>query len=127
MKGRLEQSDQCHSRPFHELNGKRKRAVAFCQDGLLLIQDKNEVRAGRVTPQSYIAARGGDWRNDLQDFKTFFDKAHELGVVLDIDVALVDQHGRQPPKPPKEGDDGSDTEDKTLDDAEDDKDDKGDD
>src|ERR1035437_4645879 len=89
--------------------------------------EKNEVRAGRVTPQSYIAARGGDWRNDLQDFKVFFDKAHELGVVLDIDVALVDQHGRQPPKPPQEGD-GSDTEDKTLDDAEDDKDDdKGDD
>jgi lambda family phage portal protein len=60
--------------------------------------EKNEVRAGRVTPQSYIAARGGNWRNDLKDFRDFFKKAHEYNVVLDIDVGQVDQHGRQPPK-----------------------------
>jgi lambda family phage portal protein len=61
--------------------------------------EKNEVRAGRVTPQAYIAARGGNWRQDLKDFSDFFKKAHELEVVLDIDVSRVDQHGRQPTKP----------------------------
>jgi lambda family phage portal protein len=66
--------------------------------------EKNEVRSGRVTPQSYIAARGGNWRSDLKDFKDFFDKAHEYGVMLDIDVGKVDQHGRQVPTKAEPGD-----------------------
>lgn len=59
---------------------------------------KNAVRAGAMTPQQFIASFGGDWRTDLDDFKSFFEKAHELGVTLDIDVGKVDQHGRQPSK-----------------------------
>ncbi len=86
--------------------------------------EKNEVRAGRVTPQAYIAARGGNWRNDLQDFKDFFDKAHEYGVTLDIDVGKVDQHGRQPTKPGERGGGDADRdEDQVRDDIKDDDDD----
>jgi lambda family phage portal protein len=66
--------------------------------------EKNEVRSGRVTPQAYIAARGGNWRQDLKDFSDFFKKAHELDVTLDIDVSKVDQHGRQPTKGKGAGD-----------------------
>jgi lambda family phage portal protein len=73
---------------------------------------KNLVRAGAMTPQEFIASFGGDWRTSIADFKQFFDAAHENNVTLDIDVARVDQHGRQPPKPkdpaaddaPEEGD-----------------------
>jgi capsid protein len=59
---------------------------------------KNLVRAGAMTPQEFIASFGGDWRTSLEDFKQFFDAAHEKNVTLDIDVARVDQHGRQPSK-----------------------------
>jgi capsid protein len=73
---------------------------------------KNLVRSGAMTPQEFIASFGGDWRTSIADFKQFFDAAHENNVTLDIDVARVDQHGRQPPKPkdpaaddaPEEGD-----------------------
>jgi lambda family phage portal protein len=57
---------------------------------------KNTVRAGAMTPQQFIASFGGDWRNDLEEFKAFFDRAHALGIVLDIDASRVDQHGRPP-------------------------------
>lgn len=60
---------------------------------------KNAVRAGAMTPQQFIASFGGDWKCDLDDYKTFFDRAHAMGIVLDIDASAVDQHGRQPPKP----------------------------
>lgn len=59
---------------------------------------KNAVRAGALTPQQFVASFGGDWRKDLADYKAFFDKAHALGITLDIDASAVDQHGRQPPK-----------------------------
>jgi len=77
--------------------------------------EKNEVRSGRVTPQDYIASRGGNWRTVLKSFKQFYDLAHELEVTLDIDVSRVDQHGRQPTKP-GEGDPAA-TEDQTKDDV----------
>jgi lambda family phage portal protein len=82
--------------------------------------EKNEVRSGRVTPQAYIASRGGNYRKTLADFKTFFDDAHAMDVTLDIDVARVDQHGRQPPKAGLDATDPADTEDKTIDDTADD-------
>lgn len=68
---------------------------------------KNAVRAGAMTPQQFVASFGGNWRDDLKDMRDYFDKAHEYGVVLDIDAGLVDQHGRQPSKP-GEADPGAD-------------------
>jgi capsid protein len=80
---------------------------------------KNAVRAGAMTPQQFIASFGGDWRKDLADFKAFFDKARELGITLDIDAGLVDQHGRQPPNPANPNDPNA-TSDQAADDAADD-------
>jgi lambda family phage portal protein len=60
---------------------------------------KNLVRSGAMTPQEFVASFGGDWRKSIDDFKDFFDTAHKSNVTLDIDVARVDQHGRQPAKP----------------------------
>lgn len=85
---------------------------------------KNAVRSGAMTPQQFIASFGGNWRDDLKDFKAFFDKAHSLGIVLDIDASAVDQHGRQPPKAEDPNDPGS-ASDQAKDDAEDDSDDHG--
>jgi len=84
--------------------------------------EKNEVRAGRISPQQYIAARGNNWRKVLQDAAAYYDLAHELDVTVDTDVGKVDQHGRQPTKP-ADGADEADVEDKTTDDAIDDGDD----
>jgi lambda family phage portal protein len=56
----------------------------------------HEVRAGRVSPQRFIASKGGNWRTTLPDFASFFELADELGVTLDIDPRRTDQHGRAP-------------------------------
>lgn len=56
----------------------------------------HEVRAGRVTPQQFIAARGNNWRRNIDEFETFFDLAHEREQIFDIDASRVDQRGRQP-------------------------------
>lgn len=72
---------------------------------------KNLVRSGAMTPQQYIASFGGNWREALADFKSFFEMAHNLNVTLDIDVARVDQHGRQPPAKGAPGDPQSDAQD----------------
>ncbi|MGY3278136.1 phage portal protein [Bradyrhizobium sp. S3.7.6] len=64
---------------------------------------KNLVRSGAMTPQDFIASFGGDWRHSIDEFKKFFEVAHKAEVVLDIDVARVDQHGRQPAKPGEDG------------------------
>jgi lambda family phage portal protein len=77
---------------------------------------KNLVRAGAMTPQEFIASFGGDWRNSIGDFKSFFDLCKENGVIFDIDVAHVDQHGRQPSKG---GDEVQGKVDDATDDAED--------
>lgn len=57
---------------------------------------KNLVRSGAMTPQDFIASFGGDWRGNIEQFKAFFETCKSEGVVFDIDVARVDQHGRQP-------------------------------
>lgn len=59
---------------------------------------KNLVRSGAMTPQDFIASFGGDWRKSLDQYAKFFEAANSKGVILDIDVAHVDQHGRQPTK-----------------------------
>jgi len=87
---------------------------------------KNLVRSGAMTPQEFIASFGGDWRSSLEEFKVFFAAAKESGVVLDIDVSQVDQHGRKPTakgdaaagpdNPPEDGDPALDDVDKKDDD-----------
>jgi lambda family phage portal protein len=86
----------------------------------------HEVRAGRVTPQQFIAARGNNWRRNIDEFETFFELAHEHKQTFDIDAGAVDQHGRQPPKPAATGgagdsataeDDATDAADKAAEDA----------
>jgi lambda family phage portal protein len=57
---------------------------------------KNLVRSGAMTPQDFIASFGGDWRTNIDQFKAFFEACKAQGVVLDIDVSQVDQHGRKP-------------------------------
>jgi lambda family phage portal protein len=61
--------------------------------------EKNEVRSGRMTPQEFIASKGGDWRVQLDDFAEFFKEADKKKILFDIDVRQVDQHGRQPTRP----------------------------
>lgn len=88
---------------------------------------KNLVRSGAMTPQDFIASFGGDWRKSLTEYKKFFEMANDKGVILDIDVAHVDQHGRQPTKaggdqPLEEGDASLDDADDRDDDRDSDKD-----
>ena len=58
--------------------------------------DIADVRAGRMTPQQFIASGGNDWRRSLEDRAEFFELSDELRLTLDIDgamdeiVALVD-------------------------------------
>jgi lambda family phage portal protein len=55
--------------------------------------DRNEVRAGRVTPQQFYAARGNNWRTSVKAFSDFFKLADKDSLVFDIDPRYVDQHG----------------------------------
>ena len=55
--------------------------------------EQHEVRSGRVSPQEYIASRGSDWRQVQDEFKEFFDRADELGLVFDIDVRSTSRTG----------------------------------
>lgn len=83
--------------------------------------EKNEVRAGRITPQQFIASKGNNWRNVLSDFASFNKAADDKGLVFDTDVRKVDQHGRQPIKA-KDPNDPDGQEDRDLDDSRDDSD-----
>ena len=51
-----------------------------------------------MTPQTFIASKGGNWR------KTLNKRADELGLVFGADVRQVDRHGRQPPTAPNPDD-----------------------
>lgn len=85
----------------------------------------HEVRAGRVTPQRFIASKGGNWRNTIPEFATFFALADKMGIRLDIDPRFTDQAGRQPMAAPQGepaatgGTDGDDATDDTVDTADD--------
>jgi lambda family phage portal protein len=58
--------------------------------------EKNEVRSGRITPQAFIASKGGNWRTDMADRAAFNKLTDELGITLDIDPRRTDQSGRLP-------------------------------
>jgi lambda family phage portal protein len=58
--------------------------------------ERDEVRAGRITPQQFIASKGGNWRTNLAARSEFFKLCDDLGLILDIDPRFTDQHGRQP-------------------------------
>lgn len=47
--------------------------------------EKNAVRAGRTTPQEFIASWGNNWRTVLQDWKAFTEEVDRLDLTLDID------------------------------------------
>lgn len=84
---------------------------------------KNLVRSGAMTPQQFIASFGGDWRLAIAEYKAFFEATKTAGVVFDIDVSQVDQHGRQAAAkgegaPPEEGDAALDDADKNDDEDE---------
>jgi len=63
--------------------------------------EERSVRAGRMSPQEFIASWGGDWRKMQDDHKAFFDRADELGVVFDIDPRKMTRAGlaQKPPAP----------------------------
>lgn len=58
--------------------------------------ETNEVRAGRVTPQQFIASKGGNWRRNLENTAAYYKMADALGVTLDIDPRRTDRSGRAP-------------------------------
>lgn len=47
--------------------------------------DVEAVRAGRLSPQDFIAAWGRDWREVVDEFKDFFAYADPMGLLFDID------------------------------------------
>lgn len=53
------------------------------------------VRAGRMTPQEFIASWGQDWRKVVKDFNTFFEVLDKTSssIVLDIDPRKTSQIG----------------------------------
>ncbi|GJD51094.1 hypothetical protein OPKNFCMD_3845 [Methylobacterium crusticola] len=51
------------------------------------------VRAGRMTPQTFIGSWGEDWRKVIADTKAFFELADKDGLVLDIDPRRTSQLG----------------------------------
>lgn len=77
--------------------------------------DIASVRAGRQSPQEFVAAWGRDWKQVVNDTKAFWAFADQNGVVLDIDprrpkngAAVPQQYPTDPPKDedqPSGGDD----------------------
>lgn len=63
------------------------------------------VRAGRMTPQEFIASWGQDWRKVVKDFNAFFELLDKTSssIVLDIDPRKTSQIGvKQLPAPEKD-------------------------
>lgn len=52
------------------------------------------VRAGRMSPQEFIAGWGRDYREVLRDFREFLDAADGAGLVFDIDPRATDGAGK---------------------------------
>lgn len=57
------------------------------------------VRAGRLSPQEFIAGWGRDWREVVEDHAAFLKVADGLGLVLDIDPRKVSAGGQMQPEP----------------------------
>ena len=51
------------------------------------------VRAGRMTPQEFIAEWGSDWRQVQDDFAEFYKRADKLGLKFDIDPRQMTKAG----------------------------------
>ena len=51
------------------------------------------VRAGRVTPQEFIASYGSDWRKNLKDWESFQKECEKRGLKFDILVSEVTRTG----------------------------------
>jgi lambda family phage portal protein len=65
--------------------------------------EERSVRAGRATPQTYIASWGNNWRKQLRNISEFYQYADELGVSLDIDVRKYTRAGSAQPVPKQPG------------------------
>lgn len=55
------------------------------------------VRAGRLTPQEFIAGWGRDWREVVADTAAFLRQIDDAGLVLDIDPRKVSAGGQMQP------------------------------
>lgn len=64
------------------------------------------VRAGRMTPQDFIAAWGRDARKTVKDFKSFFDLIDGEKVAFDIDPRKP-ANGQRPPEAGKDKEDAA--------------------
>jgi len=65
--------------------------------------ERNEVRAGRISPQQFIASKGNNWRTIAKDIKAWNELQDANGLVADIDPRKTDQRGRPPPAAPAAG------------------------
>jgi lambda family phage portal protein len=61
--------------------------------------EERSVRAGRMTPQEFMASWGGNWRKQLRDIAGFYKYADELGVSIDIDTRNFTRAGQRQPIP----------------------------
>jgi len=62
--------------------------------------EQRSVRAGRMTPQQYMAGWGGNWRRNIRAFREFYDYMDENQVALEIDVRNYTRAGSKQPVPP---------------------------
>jgi lambda family phage portal protein len=62
--------------------------------------EMRSVRAGRMTPQQYMAGWGGNWRRNIRSIKEFYDYLDQNEVAVEIDVRNYTRAGsHQPPQP----------------------------
>lgn len=58
------------------------------------------VRAGRMSPQEFIAGWGRDWREVIDDFASFLAEIDKKGLVFDFDPRKLNKSGSEHPEPP---------------------------
>jgi lambda family phage portal protein len=61
--------------------------------------EERSVRAGRMSPQDFIAEWGYDWRKVIKDSAEFYKLCDESGVVFDIDARKLSRAGQAQPDP----------------------------
>lgn len=68
-----------------------------------LDSEKNEVRAGRISWQQFVASKGNNWRIIIKDAEAANKLIDKAGLVFDTDARKTDQRGRPPPAAPAAG------------------------
>lgn len=59
--------------------------------------EERSVRAGRQSPQDFIASWGGNWRKLIKDTAAFYKEAYAAGLVFDIDASKTSRAGQSQP------------------------------